>query len=87
MLAILVDDQKVGPPESTAQNLTNFVNDIQGLGGNPILLTPLSRRSFRDDETIADQLAPWGEGESGSHRSRRLASAERLMSSNPISTG
>jgi hypothetical protein len=60
-----VDDQKVGPPESTAQNLTRFVQDIQGLGANPILLTPLSRRSFNENGTIADQLAAWGDGKSG----------------------
>ncbi|KAH8083170.1 SGNH hydrolase-type esterase domain-containing protein [Filobasidium floriforme] len=59
------NDQKVGPPESTAQNLTRFVEDIQGLGANPILLTPLSRRSFNENGTIADQLAAWGDAARG----------------------
>jgi hypothetical protein len=58
-----VDDQKVGPPQSMAANLTRFVNEIQAVGGNPVLLTPLSRRGFGDDGKVADALAPWGAGE------------------------
>jgi len=58
------DDQKVGPPESMAANLTRFVSEIQAIGGNPVLLTPLSRRGFGDDGKVADALAPWGAGQS-----------------------
>ena len=47
-----------------AANLTKFVNEIQSIGGNPVLLTPLSRRGFGDDGKVADALAPWGAGKS-----------------------
>jgi hypothetical protein len=72
-----VDDQKVGPPESMAANLTRFVNEIQAIGGNPVLLTPLSRRGFGDDGKVTDALAPWGAGEAA-HEGWRAC---RLLSS------
>jgi hypothetical protein len=54
---------KIAGPESMAANLTRFVSDIRGLGAHPILLTPLSRRGFKNNTMIInDTLGPWGSG-------------------------
>lgn len=42
-------------PESTfAANLHRFISDVRAIGGIPILVTPLSRRNYRDDALIQD---------------------------------
>lgn len=57
---------KIAGPESMAANLTRFVSDIRGLGAHPILLTPLSRRGFKNNTMIInDTLGPWGKGKLG----------------------
>src|ERR1043165_1614292 len=33
-------------PDEFHSNLARFVSDVRGKGGNPVLLTPVSRRSF-----------------------------------------
>ncbi|KAG6842340.1 hypothetical protein C0991_010630 [Blastosporella zonata] len=63
------NDQKIAPPESMAANLTSMVQQIRGIGGVPVLVTSLTRRTFNADGTISDTLAPWANGTSwsGSH--------------------
>ncbi|KAH8822997.1 SGNH hydrolase [Flagelloscypha sp. PMI_526] len=53
------NDQKIAPPESMGQNLTWMVDELRAIGGEPILVTPLTRRSFRTNGTIADTLELW----------------------------
>ncbi|KAJ9104092.1 hypothetical protein QFC20_004669 [Naganishia adeliensis] len=60
------NDMKIAGPESMAANLTRFVSDIRGLGAHPILLTPLSRRGFKNNTMIInDTLGPWGKAARG----------------------
>jgi lysophospholipase L1-like esterase len=40
--------ERYAPPEDFRRNLTRFVSDVRSKGGNPVLLTPVSRRSFKD---------------------------------------
>lgn len=52
------NDQKPSPnihtdPQTTfAANLQRFISDVRGIGGIPILVTPLSRRNYRDGALI-----------------------------------
>ena len=36
------------PPEDFRRNLIRFVTELRNKGGNPVLLTPVMRRSFKD---------------------------------------
>ncbi|KAF7327847.1 Carbohydrate esterase family 12 protein [Mycena kentingensis (nom. inval.)] len=51
------NDMKIAPPESMGANLT--VNQIRSLGGEPVLVTSLTRRTFDANGTISDALGPW----------------------------
>ena len=42
-------------------NLARYVDEIRREGAEPVLVTPLTRRQFRDDGTLKDDLAPWAE--------------------------
>jgi lysophospholipase L1-like esterase len=42
------------PQTTFAANLQRFINDVRGIGGIPILVTPLSRRNYRDGALIQD---------------------------------
>ncbi|KAG6908692.1 hypothetical protein DXG01_003706 [Tephrocybe rancida] len=55
------NDQKIAPPESMAANLTSMVQQIRAIGGVPVLVTSLTRRSFRANGTISDALALWAD--------------------------
>ncbi|KAF5382162.1 hypothetical protein D9615_004389 [Tricholomella constricta] len=55
------NDQKIAPPESMAANLTSMVQQIRAIGGEPVLVTSLTRRSFNADGTVADTLGPWAD--------------------------
>jgi lysophospholipase L1-like esterase len=54
------NDQKPAPSIHTdaqttfAANLQRFISDVRGIGGIPILVTPLSRRNYRDGALIQD---------------------------------
>ena len=39
-------------------NLRRYVEDIRAAGANPVLVTPLTRRQFKDGQLI-DDLGPW----------------------------
>ena len=60
------NDQPGKPGRSTdlatefPANLKAYVDEIRAAGGKPILLTPLTRRQFKDGKLI-DDLAPWSE--------------------------
>ncbi|PPQ67495.1 hypothetical protein CVT25_006036 [Psilocybe cyanescens] len=53
------NDMKVAPPESMGANMTVMVKQIRALGGEPVLVTSLTRRSFNANGTIQDALGPW----------------------------
>jgi lysophospholipase L1-like esterase len=60
------NDQPGKPGRSTdlateyPANLARFVDEVRAAGGTPVLMTPLTRRSFRDGK-LQDDLAPWAE--------------------------
>lgn len=53
------NDMKIAPPESMGVNLTAMVKEVRNLGAEPVLVTSLTRRSFRANGTVADTLGPW----------------------------
>ena len=60
------NDQPGKPERSTdlehefPDNLRRYISDIRAAGARPVLLTPLTRRQF-DNEQLLDDLAPWAE--------------------------
>lgn len=60
------NDQPGKPGRSTElateypANLARFVAEVRAAGATPVLMTPLTRRSFRDGR-LQDDLAPWAE--------------------------
>jgi len=60
------NDQPGKPGRSTdlatefPANLKAYVADIRAAGGKPVLVTPLTRRQFKDGKLV-DDLAPWAE--------------------------
>lgn len=50
------------PPESMGANLTSMVQNIQAIGGEPVLITPLTQRIFYKNGAIEDSLGPWVAG-------------------------
>lgn len=60
------NDQPGKPGRSTdlatefPANLTRYVQEVRATGATPILVTPLTRRGFKDGK-LADTLEPWAE--------------------------
>jgi lysophospholipase L1-like esterase len=60
------NDQPGKPGRSTdlvtefPANLRRYVEEIRAAGAHPVLLTPLTRRQFKDGQLI-DDLAPWAD--------------------------
>lgn len=60
------NDQPGKPGRSTdlatefPANLRRYVEDIRAAGAHPVLLTPLTRRQFKNGQLI-DDLAPWAD--------------------------
>ena len=60
------NDQPGKPGRSTElatefpANLRRYTHDVQSAGGKPVLLTPLTRRTFKDG-VLSDTLRPWAE--------------------------
>ena len=60
------NDQPGKPGRSTdlqhefPDNLRRYVREVRAAGALPVLLTPLTRRQFRDD-VLGDDLAPWAD--------------------------
>jgi lysophospholipase L1-like esterase len=58
------NDQPGKPPRSTdlvtefPANMARYASETRALGGVPVLVTPLTRRSFKGDY-LHDDLAPW----------------------------
>jgi lysophospholipase L1-like esterase len=58
------NDQPGKPPRSTdlvtefPVNMARYASETKALGGIPVLVTPLTRRSFKGDY-LRDDLAPW----------------------------
>ncbi|KAJ3506643.1 hypothetical protein NLJ89_g6763 [Agrocybe chaxingu] len=46
---------------SMGANLTAMVEEVRALGAEPVLVTSLTRRSFRSNGTVADTLGPWAD--------------------------
>ena len=43
-------------------NLARYVDEVQAFGGKPVLVTPLTRRSFKGDLLVND-LQPWADAD------------------------
>jgi len=60
------NDQPGKPGRSTdlktefPANLRRYVEEARGAGANPVLVTPLTRRTFRNGK-VADDLGPWSD--------------------------
>jgi lysophospholipase L1-like esterase len=60
------NDQPGKPGRSTdlatefPANLKRYVDEVRAAGGKPVLVTPLTRRQFKDGKLI-DDLGPWAE--------------------------
>ncbi len=60
------NDQPGKPGRSTdlatefPANLRRYVEEVKAAGAHPVLVTPLTRRSFRDGQLL-DTLAPWAD--------------------------
>lgn len=54
-------------------NLHRYLDEVQAAGATPVLVTPLTRRMFRDDGTLKDDLAPWAEATRRVARERKVA--------------
>ena len=58
------NDQPGKPPRSTdlvtefPANMARYAQEVKAAGGVPVLVTPLTRRSFKGDY-LKDDLAPW----------------------------
>jgi lysophospholipase L1-like esterase len=61
------DSHEKGKPESTdaatdfRDNLRKFVDEARAVGGRPVFITPMHRRTFRADGGLADILEPYAE--------------------------
>lgn len=62
------NDQKINSEDRYAfadstyrDNLARFVKDVRGKGGNPILATPISRRSFDENGVLIDTHGRYSE--------------------------
>lgn len=42
-------------------NLTIMVEQIRAIGGEPVLVTSLTRRTFESNGTLQDLLGPWAD--------------------------
>ncbi|MEN9629243.1 MAG: hypothetical protein RJA10_2470 [Pseudomonadota bacterium] len=71
------NDQPGKPGRSTdlateyPANLARYVADLRAVGAQPVLVTPLTRRSFKG-ERLDDQLQPWAEA------MRRVAAEQQV---------
>lgn len=60
------NDQPGKPGRSTdlatefPANMKRYVEDVRAAGAKPVLITPLTRRSFRDGKLV-DDLGPWAD--------------------------
>ncbi|KAF9485200.1 SGNH hydrolase [Pholiota conissans] len=55
------NDMKIAPPESMGANMTAMIGQIRSIGGEPVLVTSLTRRTFFANGTIQDALGPWAD--------------------------
>jgi lysophospholipase L1-like esterase len=71
------NDQPGKPGRSTdlatefPANLRQYIHDVQSAGGKPILITSLTRRTFKDG-VLSDTLRPWAES------TRKVAAEEKV---------
>jgi lysophospholipase L1-like esterase len=72
------NDQPGRPGRSTdlateyPANLQRFVDELRAIGAVPVLMTPLTRRSFKAEHQLDDQLQPWADA------MRRVAQARSV---------
>jgi len=52
-------DRETDPQTTYTANMTRFVQDVQAMGGRPILITSLTHRTFTADARIAPNLDPY----------------------------
>jgi lysophospholipase L1-like esterase len=71
------NDQPGKPGRSTdlatefPANLAGYVDELRAAGTTPILVTPLTRRTFRG-EVLVEDLAPWADATRGVARERHV---------------
>ncbi|KDR76260.1 hypothetical protein GALMADRAFT_139984 [Galerina marginata CBS 339.88] len=53
------NDMKVTTPAGMGVNLTTIVQNVRTAGGEPVMVTSLTRRTFNSNGTIQDLLAPY----------------------------
>lgn len=53
--------ERLAPKKGYRDNMLDFIGSFRSLGTSPVLVTPLSRNTFRPDGTYNDLLAPWAE--------------------------
>jgi lysophospholipase L1-like esterase len=53
------------PNTTYAANLRRFVREVRAIGAIPILVTPLSRRNYRDGQLVIDPLKEYAEAARG----------------------
>jgi lysophospholipase L1-like esterase len=72
------NDQPGKPGRSTdletefPANIAGYVDEVQRAGATPVLVTPLTRRTFRG-EVLVEDLAPWAEAVRRVARERHVA--------------
>ena len=80
------NDQPGKPGRSTdlktefPANLAQYVADVRLAGGTPVLVTPLTRRSFKDDVLVND-LQPWANTTRGVAAAQQVALIDLLAAS------
>jgi pectinesterase len=53
-------------------NLERYLDEVQSAGARPVLVTPLTRRTFDAGGTLKDDLAPWAEATRAVARRRNV---------------
>ena len=56
-------DRETDPATTYTENLARYVDEVRAQGGQPVLITPLTRRNFSptDPAHIVSTLTPWAE--------------------------
>ena len=67
------DESRHTDPETTyPQTLRRYIKDVHAIGGVPILVSPLSRRNYKDGQLVEDGLAEYAAA------ARQLAAEEHV---------
>ncbi|KDR86111.1 hypothetical protein GALMADRAFT_52134, partial [Galerina marginata CBS 339.88] len=53
------NDMKVTTPAGMGVNLTSIIQQVRAAGGEPVMVSSLTRRTFNSNGTVQDPLAPF----------------------------